>query len=219
MKSRPVVLAAVVAILCACARQAPAPASNATAPARKPARTVPSHASPPGAAQPWTDASWGFRIDAPPGWTIHRDFAHGYLANDSWKTYATPGSHGTAIVSFTLPGSDEITSAEIRIGASRDANEIAQCTAAPESLRSGSVHRERIGGEEFTAFDAADAAMSHHLYVRGHRIVHAGTCYAIDLLVYGTNPQVYDPPPKPPFSGKQAFARMMPVLRTFRFTR
>jgi len=163
--------------------------------------------------------NWNFRIDVPRDWKIEHDFAHGYLANDAWRTYAAPDSHGTPIVSLTVPGSNQITSAEIRVGASRDANEIAHCARPPDSLRAGTLHSERIGGAEFTAFEASDAAMSHYLDVRGYRAVHDGACYAIDLLVYGSNPQVYDPPATPPFSKQQAFARMQAVLQTFRFTR
>ena len=210
----PIVAVAMVLLQAACApsgHQGSAPAANA--PAAQDA-TAPSTE-----ADAYADRSWGFRIEVPSHWTAHRDFVHGYLANDSWKAYAAPDSHGTAIVSLTLPGSNEITSAEIRIGASRGADEIAQCSVPPDSLRAGSLHHERIGDVDFTVFEAADAAMSHDLDVRGYRTVHDGACYAIDLLVYGTNPAVYDPPPKPPFSNGQAFARMMPVLRTFRFTR
>ena len=152
MKSRPLVLAAAVAALCACAPdggqpQAPAPASGTTAPSREPAQAGSPRADPPPAARTWTDASWRFRINAPRRWTMHRDFTHGYLPNGSWKTDAAPDSRGTAIVAFALPGSDEITSAEIRIGASRDSREVARCTTPPQAARSGSVHREMIGDE------------------------------------------------------------------------
>jgi len=224
MNSRLIVVAAAIAVTSACGPgggqpQAPAPISGASATSREPAPANSSRAGAPAAQRPSTGAAWGLRIDAPRAWAVRHDFAHGYLANDSWKSYAGPDSHGTAIVSFTLPGSNEITSAEIRIGASRDAREIAQCTVPPDAVRSGSVHRDRIGDQEFTAFAASDAAMSHWLDVRGYRAVHGGACYAVDLLVYGTNPAVYDPPATPPFSREQAFARMTAVLRTFRFTR
>ncbi|MGH8213405.1 MAG: hypothetical protein ACREPP_09285 [Rhodanobacteraceae bacterium] len=210
----PAVSLALALLQCACAPSGEDGGKNA--PTARIAASPAPHAS---AAGGYTDSPWGFHMDAPPGWKIRHDFTHEYLANDSWKTYAAPDSRGTAVVSLTLPGSNEITSAEIRVGASRDAREIAQCTEPPDSFRAGSLHHERIGDIDFTAFDAADAAMSHYLDVHGYRALHDGACYAIDLLVYGTNPQVYDPPAMPPFSKEQATARMMPVLRTFRFMR
>jgi len=211
--------ALLVCVLSACSghpeHDAEVPSAGSSAsPARKSTAVAPSSAD-----HVHVDTSWNFRIAVPPGWKIEHDFAHGYLADDAWKTYAAPDSHGTPIVSLTVPGSNQIVSAEIRVGASRDANEIAQCTAPPDSVRAGTLHSERIGGAEFTAFEASDAAMSHYLEVRSFRSVHDGACYAIDLLVYGTNPEVYDPPPTPPFSKEQAFARMRGVLQTFRFTR
>ncbi len=147
---------------------------------------------------------FGFRIEYPKGWTTRRDFRGSYLANGSWKTYAPPGSHGTPIAALVVPGSNRITNAEVRIGVSRARGEVESCAKPPASVR-GSTDRERIDSADFVTFEAGDAAMSHYLDV--------------DLLVYGTNPQVYEPPATPPFSKDQAFAVMRDVLRTFHFTR
>jgi hypothetical protein len=81
----------------------------------------------------------------------------------------------------------------------------------------GSVATERINGIEFTTFEAADAAMSHHLHVHAYRTVRDSACYAIDLVVFGVNPQVYDPPATPPFSDAHAFDAMRAVLRSLAF--
>jgi hypothetical protein len=53
--------------------------------------------------------------------------------------------------------------------------------------------------------------------VHAFRAVHDGACYAIDLLVFGVNPEVYDPPATPPFSDARAFDAMRAVIRTFAF--
>ena len=162
---------------------------------------------------------FGFRIEYPKGWTTRREFRRGYLADGSWKTYAPPGSRGTPVAALVVPGSNRITNAEVRIGVSRARGEVESCAKPPSSLRAGSTDRERIDSADFVTFEASDAAMSHYLDVRSYRGVHEGACYAIDLLVYGTNPQVYQPPATPPFSKDQAFAAMRDVLRTFHFTR
>jgi hypothetical protein len=210
---------AVIVPLCACAPggdQAHAPASSASiATWQTPANTSRARH----VADIYANPAWAFRIEVPQGWIVHRGFSQGYLANGAWKTYAAPGSQGTPIVALVLPGSDRITSAEIRIGASRDANEIQNCSVIPEAVRPGNPQRARVGNADFTAFEASDAAMSHYLTVHSYRAVHEGACYALDLLVYGVNPQVYSPPAKPPFATEQAFARMQAVLQTFRFTR
>lgn len=165
------------------------------------------------------DDARGFRIDVPSTWTVRHDFSSSYLANGAWKTFAAPDSQGTPVLALIVPGSDRITDAEIRIGISRAADEVRRCAAPPSAVRSGSVATPRINGVAFNAYAAGDAAMSHYLDVRSYRTVHDGTCYAIDLLVYGTNPEVYSPPATPPFTRQHAFAQMRAVLDTFRFSR
>ncbi|HEX5954075.1 MAG TPA: hypothetical protein VFY94_12960, partial [Rhodanobacteraceae bacterium] len=63
--------------------------------------------------------AWRFRINVPSGWTVRRDFRSSYLANGAWKSFAPPDSHGQPVLTLTVPGSDNVTDAGIRIGASR----------------------------------------------------------------------------------------------------
>lgn len=164
-------------------------------------------------------AAFGFRIEYPRGWMARREFSGSYLANGTWKAYAAPESRGTPVAALIVPGSNDVTAAELRIGASRAPEEVRSCSTPPSSVRAGSTDRERIDGADFVKFEADDAAMSHYLFVHSYRVVHEGACYALDLLVYGVNPQVFDPPATPPFSKGRAFAAMHEVLRSFHFTR
>ena len=156
--------------------------------------------SAPEAPRAFVSQAWGFRIGAPSGWTLRRDFQSSYLSNGAWKTFTTPGSQGEPVVSLIVPGSNHITDAELRIGASRDPAEVRHCAAPPSAVIAGSVATQRINGVSFTTFEAENAAMSHHLTVHAWRVMHDDACYAIDLLVFGVNPQVYDPPATPPIS-------------------
>jgi hypothetical protein len=165
----------------------------------------------------FVSAAWRFRIDVPQGWTVRRDFQSSYLANGAWKTFAPPDTHGQPVLALTVPGSSDITGAEIRIGTSRDAKEVRTCTTPPPVVRPGSIATRSIHGVTFTTFQAADAAMSHHLDVHAYRTVRDGACYAIDLLVFGVNPAVYDPPATPPFSDAHAFKAMRETLQSLRF--
>lgn len=171
------------------------------------------------ASRAFVSQAWGFRINTPSGWILRRDFQSSYLSNGAWKTFAASDSQGEPVLSLTVPGSNQITDAEIRIGASRDPAEVQSCTAPPSAVVAGSTATQRINGIPFTTFEAADAAMSHQLDVHAWRVVHHGACYAIDLLVFGVNPQVYDPPATPPFSDAHAFDAMRTVIRSFRFER
>lgn len=187
------------------------------APAAAAAPSASNAGAPPAGSREYTNRQWGFRISVPEAWKVSRGFPDTYLANGTWKAWAPQRDRGDAIVALTMPGSNGITDAEIRIGASHDPTSIRDCTKPPSALQQGTLGRARIGGVAFTTFAAADAAMSHYLEVRAYRSVRAGACYAIDLLVYGTNPEVYDPPATPPFTHPDAFRAMRAMLGTFRF--
>jgi hypothetical protein len=166
----------------------------------------------------FVSTAWGLRIDVPQGWTIRHDFQSSHLANGAWKSFASPDSHGQPVLALTVPGSNDITAAETRIGTSRDAKEVHDCTTPPAAVRPGSITTRNVHGVTFTTFEAADAAMSHHLDVHAYRTVRDDACYAIDLLVFGVNPAVYDPPATPPFSDALAFKAMRETLQSLQFT-
>ncbi|HET8553301.1 MAG TPA: hypothetical protein VFL78_00580 [Rhodanobacteraceae bacterium] len=199
------------------ADQAASASSSQTRPA--PAATNSSAATPPAGKERFNSVRLGFRIDYPASMASQLRFDSKYLANDSWKTYAKPDSTGTPVLMLTLPGSNDVTAGELRIGISSDKKEIARCDTPPGNADKGSIGKTTINGTTFASFHAADAGMSHYLKVHSYRVVHGHYCYAIDLLVTGTNPKVYDPPRKPPFSNEEAFKQLHEALQGFRFTR
>ena len=190
---------------------------NTNKAASSPPRAVTATSVASGSSRTFKSDAWGFHIDVPAGWTLRRDFRSNYLANAAWKTFAAPDSQGEPVLSLTMPGSNQITDAEIRVGASRAPAEVQRCTTPSSALVAGSIATQRIGGVAFATFEARDAAMSHHLVVHAFRVVHDGACYAIDLLVFGVSPEVYDPPATPPFSDAHAFDAMRAVVQTFAF--
>ncbi|MBV7482643.1 hypothetical protein [Bordetella sp. BOR01] len=170
----------------------------------------------PRAAAVHTDKLYGFRMQIPAGVTPRPDFSGGYLAAAQWKAYAGPDSRGVPRLALALPGSNQVTSAELRIGVSDDAQEARRCAQPPEGM-AGQVDKVSINGIDYARFRAQDAAMSHYLVVDAYRTVHAGRCYALDLMVYGVNPQVYSPPATPPFSQDQALQQLRAWLDGFAF--
>lgn len=161
---------------------------------------------------------YGVRIDYPRDWILRRTFKRSYLASGGWKAYTGPDSpSGRPLVALILPGSNDITAAELRIGVSRRPDALRTCTDLPVAARPGTQGQTIISGVTFTTFEAGDAAMSHYLTTRSYRAVHQATCYAMDVLVFGASPEVYDPPVAPPFTKAQAFAHLIPVARNLRF--
>jgi uncharacterized lipoprotein NlpE involved in copper resistance len=180
-------------------------------------------ASPPDIAPPpsyktFTSTRYGIRLDYPADLELRHSFQRSYLAAGGWKTYLGPDAPpGRALVALVMPGSNHITDGELRIGVSRDPAALATCTNLPAAGRPDMRKQVMISGVAFTVFKAADAGMNHYLIVRSFRAVHRGACYAMDVLVFGTNPQVYSPPQKPPFTKRAVFQRLLPVARHLRF--
>jgi len=187
-------LALMAAALSACTAGAPVPDPRASPSGRD-----------------YADPGHGFRIAVPDGVTLRRGFAGSYLENGQWKAYAGPDSRGESLVALQLPGSDRIAMGELRIGASSDAAEVRRCARPPDAA-AGPAEPVSVGGVDYARFTAQDAAMSHYLAVEGYRAVRGGRCYAVDLLVYGTNPQVYSPPAVAPFTVEQGMARLRELM-------
>ncbi len=169
--------------------------------------------------QVYTDALRGFSLVVPADMQVHHDFGLSYLDEARWKAFAAADSQGTPVVALVLKGSNHITTAELRIGVSTDARALANCTKVPDNGMASGRDTVNLGGTDFVHFHADDAAMSHYLRVEGYRAVHAGRCYAIDLWINGTRPEVYDPPATPPFTDKQAQRALHQALAGFRFSR
>lgn len=203
----PVLLAALLLALTGCS-QPPADAQRAP--------TVPDAASPAAAAAApaYAEGAGGIAVRPVRGVRVVQDFQRDYLASPTWKLFAPPGSVGTPLVALVLDGSDGVTAGELRIGRSDDATAVKACLETPaEATAPAARATVDIGGVPFTHATVGDAAMSHYVNAESYRAVHNGACYAIDLVVAGTRPEVYDPPRTPPFTQQEAASRLAEALK------
>ena len=218
-----VIASSLLLAACTPSGQAPQGRDSAAAPSSttQPASTATArHTSTPRAGtKRFRSKRLGFYIDYPEGMASSVRFDSHYLTNDNWKVYAKPKSPGFPVLMLTLPGSNEVTAAELRIGISSDDKEVRQCKQPGNAAQPSNQGKADINGTDFVTWHAHDAGMSHYLKVRSYRTVHEHYCYAIDLVVTGTNPDVYQPPKTPPFSQKEAFAKLHKALEGFHFTR
>ncbi|HEY0333623.1 MAG TPA: hypothetical protein VGC74_07925 [Stenotrophomonas sp.] len=242
---RPGVLCLVAVGLAACQDRAPAAAADGTAatpataaageavnaaaeavkaPVAEAASAV-SEAVPTNAASPagiqvgpagFLDSLTGLQLGNQPGMTWHRDLQPHYLTAQGWTAFAPAGQPGTALAALRLDGSNDITAAELRIGRSDDAKVVTHCTEPPEEA-DGTPEPVELDGVTFLHYHAADAAMSHYLEVDGYRGLREGQCVAIDLIVSGTQPEVYDPPRQAPFAVAKAQAQLRQALSAIRW--
>ncbi|WP_106419925.1 hypothetical protein [Salinicola tamaricis] len=125
----------------------------------------------------------------------------GYFDNGSWKLDAS--APGEALITLALPGSDAITTGLWRLGISRDPEAVRQCQRPPANAQRESSP-STLDGHAVVVFTQNDAGMNHFREVESYRSVIAATCYAIDLIVEGSNGDVYDPPRQAPFSREAA---------------
>lgn len=211
----PVLGAALAAMVSACSPQPAAVVSEsssaraATAPhaTAGPAKPVTGKAARDGVGESPAEIA----VRPVPGTHVAHDFKRGYLTLDAWKLYPPAGSTGKPLVAVVVDGSNEVTSAEMRIGRSDTAADISACAAAPDEA-TGPSDTAVIDGVRFTHFTASDAAMSHYVSAESYRAVHDGACYAIDLIIAGTRPEVYYPPRTPPFTNDAAKQRLTAAL-------
>ena len=167
----------------------------------------------------FSDDEIGIAIAPTPGFTLKRNFTRDYLSGGEWKTFAAPDVRGEPLVALVLDGSDKITAAELRVGTSTDSHAVVTCLDPPEGASTEAPDEVRIDGQPFRHFRAGDAAMSHYRSVDAYRHVRNERCIAIDLLVAGTRPEVYDPPATPPFDEATARTRLQDALAAVRITR
>jgi len=163
------------------------------------------------AADAFGDSLTGLHWPAPAGMHWQRESHPQYLTPAGWSLFAPAGQAGTPLAALQLDGSNEITAAELRVGRSDDPKAMAVCMQAPAEAQ-GTPEPVVLAGVDFVHYHVADAAMSHYLQVDGYRGMRHGQCVAIDLVVSGTRPEVYDPPRQPPFAVEQAQARLREAL-------
>ena len=162
----------------------------------------------------YTNTTYGFSISYPNEFIATSTFASSYLLPTYWNIYSTEGS-GEQVVAIEYPGSNNILSSELRIGVSNDPTQIKTCDIFNSNVTK-STHA--LDGEHFYVGTMSDAAMSHFSYTKSYRIVHDGYCYALDLVSFGTNPEVSSPPKTVPFDQKTAEAALDQVIESFTFT-
>lgn len=208
----------VLVVTSSCQRNAPAtlPASAGTA---RPAGAEDYRDQRQAFRPQFADQAAGVAVLPVEGFELQQHFRRSYFGGDQWKSFAGPDSVGRPLAALVLHGSNEVTAAELRLGSSNNAGALAECVQAANSAETSRTEEVRIDGQVFHHFHAADAAMSHYLDVDAYRAVRHGHCIAIDLVIVGTRPEVYDPPRMPPFDQATAKARLQQALAAVRITR
>lgn len=171
--------------------------------------SAPLRAGDPG-TQVFRSAEYDVQVVYPDTVKQQRGFDGSYLIGRRWNPDERDAP-GEALLQLTLPESNKLTNARLRLGVSDDTGAAQDCRL-PAADNAGSISTVRIGGVTFHRRDTSGAGMSHSLARHAYRGVAHGNCYAIDLVVSGVSPDVIPGDGKPPLSTGEAFDRLHALL-------
>lgn len=166
------------------------------------------HSSAPAEKAQFTRADYGVSLQYNPHLQRQDETPVQYFDTGSWQI--NDQVPGIRLITLLLPGSNEVTSGQWRLGVSREPAAVSYCLTLAEDSGPSRVNA-RIGGHSFKVFSQSDAGMNHFQSIESYRAVINATCYAIDLIVNGSNGEVYDPPRQPPFSRDSAMKRLRKI--------
>lgn len=166
----------------------------------------------------YQNAEYQIAVSYPKDGVSREQGERGYFDQGGWRTGAGEDVPGELLLVLRLEDSNRIRAGELRLGVSDDAEALATCTEPAAWVRPDGVGEARLDGVAFTTFQGGDAAMHHYRKVHAYRARHQGRCYAIDLVVQGSNGQLYDPPRQAPFSESRAFSDLDALLGGVEFT-
>lgn len=141
----------------------------------------------------YVSGDYGFLLQYPESAAVTETFAAGYHLPPTWRATASADTVGTPIVSFTTYTTKSETNypryfdALIRIGASKDSREVAQCLKATSDQGEVELTDIVIGGTTWKAFSFENAGMQQYVQGISYRTVHEGSCFAIEKLAVDSN--------------------------------
>ena len=175
----------------------------------------------------YTNDEYGFEIQYPKELTPVFDFKSYYHLPDYWRSDIGPNSTGTAVVAIPVFRYDSNDSypryfdAEVRIGVSTSSQDLADCLTPDEPGIPFASSSEIINGVNFDKFGIESAGMMQYLKGFSYRIIHNGTCFAIEQLETGS--AYRDDPPSakdiPDTQLNAYFESLSNIVDTFKFTR
>jgi len=175
----------------------------------------------------YRNIKYGFEIDYPNNLVPERTFKTFYHLSDKWRaeTYVE-NSKGIPIVSIPIYRIDNNNyypryySAEVRVGVSKDPQDIKDCLEIDPSYTNVTSTDEIINGVTFKKFKIQNAAMMQYLSGFSYRTIHNDSCYAIEQLAAGSNYREQASPNDIPDSILNSyFDKAGEIIKTFKFIR
>ncbi len=139
-----------------------------------------------------------FELTYPAKFKPETIFKQYYHLQNFWRANALADSKGKLVVAVPVFRIDQggvatgklyplYFDAEVRIGVSADAADVADCYKNDPGFTSQKVTDVTINGLTFKKFDFADAAMMQYVQGESYRIVHNNMCFAIEQIKTGSS--------------------------------
>jgi hypothetical protein len=169
---------------------------------------------------------YGFTMRYPANLHPQQNFETSYFLPNTWRVFnSDPENYsetGKAIVSIPVFKVEHVKSyptyytAEVRIGASNNAKDIANCIKDNNNI-------QVINGTSFHVFSSDDEGMMHYMRSISYRVIHNNQCFAIDQIETGSKMYLDDGMPNqqrvPDAVLHNYYAEAGKIIETFNFTK
>lgn len=175
----------------------------------------------------YTNGTFGFVIQYPESAIVENTFSSYYHLAPTWRANPLVNATGTPIVSFStyrIKSEDSYPryfDALIRIGASSDKKEIAQCLKATSGQGETALPDVVLGGVTWKAFAFQNAGMQQYVKGVSYRSIHEGYCIALEKIAVGSSYREDAPSSKDVSDDAldAAYQGLDTVIKTFTFVR
>lgn len=172
----------------------------------------------------YTNGEYGFSIFYPQRYQATTTFTSFYHLPNTWRLGALPNVDGTPILSIVGHRIENAASypryfdAEVRIGANKDAKEVAACAKVGD----GELPKTpvTINGTEWSVFATQDAGMMQYAKSVSYRTVHNHTCFALEQIETGSSyrDDSASPIDIPDAQLDAYYADLAPIIQSFSFS-
>lgn len=156
---------------------------------------------------------YGFSITYPKTVIATTTIEASYLLSVNWSVVEA-NNKGSVVYQLVLPKSNDILTAEIRVGASDIGSNMTECLSPKENYTST---LEIINNREYTVFSGQDAGLGHFAFTKSYRAVVDDTCFAIEKIIYGVRGENFDPPRQAPYTVETAELELQSIIETMKF--
>lgn len=175
----------------------------------------------------YTNGEYGFALMYPETARVEEIFSPQYRAGSAWRVNALADATGTPVLAIIAYSTESDNSyprhfvAQVRVGASSDPDEVAGCLAPTPNRGETALADKTINGTTWKTFSFGDAGMMQYVSGVSYRVLHEGSCIALEKIRSGSS---YQDDPESPEDITDAeldsrYAGLDHIIESFTFAR